>query len=37
MAKEDYNEYLDIINNHENQDITKLYSKYGDGVDGIKL
>ncbi len=37
MKKDDYNEYMEIIRNHENQDIKKLYNEYADDVSSIKL
>ena len=35
MGVGDYKEYTDLLNNHSNTDIKKLYSKYADGVDRI--
>lgn len=35
MSTEDYKEYTDMLNNHSNTDIKKLYSKYADGVNRI--
>lgn len=35
MSVGDYKEYTDLLNNHSNTDIKKLYSKYADGVDRI--
>lgn len=37
IKKDDYDEYLSIINNHENKDIRRLYSKYADNIASVKL
>lgn len=37
MKKDDYNEYMEIIRNHENQDIKRLYNEYADDISSIKL
>ena len=36
MATEDYQEYIDLINNNENVDIQRLYANYADGLSGLK-
>lgn len=36
MSETEYSEYLEIINNHDNSSIKKLYSEYGDKIDGLK-
>ncbi len=36
MDKAEYQEYLAIINKHQNDSIKNLYSKYGDEIDDIK-
>lgn len=35
INESDYNEYLKIINNHYNQDITKLYKNYADKISKV--
>lgn len=35
MIESDYNEYLDIINNHDNSDITRLYNNYADKINKV--
>lgn len=35
MKEEDYEEYLNILNNHENSSIKKIYADYADGIDDI--
>ena len=37
MTEDEYGEYLDIINNHQNPSITQLYSKHADEIAGVKL
>ena len=37
MAASDYDNYKKIISEHENHDIRKLYSKYADKIDSVKL
>lgn len=37
MVETDYNEYLGMINNHDNPVIRKLYSLYGDKVKNIEF
>ena len=35
MKEEDYNEYMKILENHENESIKNLYIKYADNVHGV--
>lgn len=37
IEEKDYKEYLNIINNHENKSIRKLYSNYADKIAGVKF
>lgn len=37
MTKDDYDEYLSIINNHDNSSVRNIYLKYGDEIDSVKL
>ena len=37
MEDDDYNEYFDIVNNHNNEDIRRLYKLYANEIDEIKL
>lgn len=37
MKEADYNEYMEIIKSHENQDVKRLYNKYADDISSIKL
>lgn len=37
MKDSDYDEYMKILNGHQNESIRKLYAGYADGVSGIKL
>lgn len=37
MAEHDFEEYVQIINNHENSSITQLYSKYADKISGVEI
>ena len=36
MSKENYEDYLNIINNHRNPSITDVYLKFGDEVENVK-
>ncbi len=35
LKKEDFNEFVNVLNNHENESIKTLYRKYGDQLDSI--
>ncbi len=37
MEDDDYNEYFDIVNNHSNEDIRRLYKLHANEIDEIKL
>ena len=37
MNDSDYEEYTNMLGNNQNANLKKLYSKYADGIDGIKL
>lgn len=37
MKDSDYDEYMKILNGHQNESIRKLYAGYADGISGIKL
>lgn len=37
MEDDDYNEYFDVVNNHNNEDIRRLYKLYANEIDEIKL
>ena len=36
MSDEDYEEYINILSNHEDPNIRKLYSKYADKIDDVR-
>ena len=37
LGDSEYREYLELLENNENIGVKKLYAKYADGIDGIKL
>lgn len=37
MSDSDYNEYMKILTEHENQSVQKLYAKYADGISGVSF
>lgn len=37
MSAEDYEAYTSMLNNHTDESIKKIYVKYADGIDSIKL
>lgn len=36
MKEEDYKEYLNILNNHEDQNIKKIYANYADKINSVR-
>lgn len=36
MPESDYEEYLRLLNDHENGDIRRLYATYADGINGVR-
>lgn len=37
MTETEYQEYVNIINNHSNKNVIKLYGEYGDKIDKVSL